>query len=406
MKKTISKTILLGAVIVLFLGAIAASFALGYRQGGGADSVNVAESTPSNFGLFWQAWNIVNDDFYGPKDDTKRIDGAIGGMVASLGDPHTVYLPPDQSKMFQDDLDGNFGGIGAVLSVKNGELTVVSALDGTPAQKAGLQGQDVITEIDGKKTGELSFNDAVEKIRGEKGETVKLTIVRSGVADPFVVPIKRDTIVVKSVETSTIGTNNETAYIKVNQFGEDTTGLLKSAFTDAKNSNKKGIVLDLRNNPGGYLESAISTIGMIIPNSPASSEQNLKDRIAVLERDKSGGEQKHKASGEAIIPEMPMVVLVDSGSASASEIVAGALKDYKRATIVGVTTYGKGSVQELHDLSNGGTVKVTVAKWFTPLGVGIDGKGITPDVIVKLPDQVVSSKSDIQVQKALEILRQ
>lgn len=400
------------AVIILSVSAIGGSFLLGYRQaqyassnppGSVTETQNKSGENPQSFGLFWQAWNIVNERFSGDRDSQKRVEGAIAGMLQSLDDPYTVYLPANQSKMFRDDLEGSFGGIGAELSVRDGRLTIVSSLEDTPAQRAGLKGQDWIVEIEGKKTAEMSLDDAIDAIRGEPGTEVKLLIAREG-EESFSVTLKRDKIVVKSVKSEQLDSN--VAYIKVNQFGDDTTSLLETAFQDAKNNKRSGIVLDLRDNPGGYLETAVDVVGMIIPDSPQSLEQKLKDRVAVLEKARNQGEQQHKTTKKSILGDIPVVVLVNGGSASASEIVAGALKDYGRATIVGEQTFGKGSVQELRALTNGGSVKVTVAKWFTPLGSGIDGKGIEPDVILELPQDTIPSSSDAHVQKALEILAQ
>jgi carboxyl-terminal processing protease len=357
-----------------------------------------------DFSLFWQAWGILDHNFYGTLDNQKRLDGAIGGMVAGLQDPYTVYMQPAASRQFRSELQGSFGGIGAELTVKDNYLTVISALQGTPADKAGVKGQDIITEINGKKTEGLGFQDAIDMIRGEKGSTVELTLVRKNVDKPFKVSMVRDIITVKSVSSSAIGKDNSIAYVKLNLFGDDTVAMTRAALQDAKTSGKKGLVLDLRNNPGGLLDAAREIIGMLVPDQITSDQANLHDRIAVLERHKDGKEDRLTATSPAILADIPIVVLVNGGSASASEILSGALKDYKRATLVGTKTFGKGSVQTLLPLDNGGTIKVTIAKWFTPLGVGIDGKGIEPDITLDLPDKTELSTSDPQVTKALEIL--
>jgi carboxyl-terminal processing protease len=344
--------------------------------------------------LFWQAWNVVNDKYYGEKDTKKRLDGAIYGMVAALDDPYTLYFEPSENELFQSDLEGSFGGIGAELTMKNGLITVVAALEGTPADLAGVKGQDIILEIDGAKTDDLNFNEAILKIRGEKGTQVELTIARAGAEEPLKIKITRDTIVVKSVKTATIG-DGDIAYIKINQFGQDTVSSLQAALETAVADKKKGAVIDLRNNPGGYLDGAVRAIGMVIPDKP----------VAVLERFKDGTENPHKAENDAVAPTLPLVVVVNGGSASASEIFAGAMRDYKRATVIGTKTFGKGSVQDLVALDNGGSVKVTIAKWFTPLGTGIDGKGIEPDQVVELPKDAPLSQTDEQITKAIQIIR-
>ncbi|MEI6478229.1 MAG: S41 family peptidase [bacterium] len=365
---------------------------------------NPDKSKQADLGLFWQAWNAIDSTYYGTANDNKRVEGAISGMVAGLGDPYTVYFPPSQNTLFQSDLQGNFGGIGAQLDVKDGLLTIESALDGTPAQKAGLKGGDIIVQIGDKKVAAMSFDDAINAIRGEKGSTVKLTIARAGAEKPLLVSLVRDTITVKSVTSSTLGDKKQFAYIKVNQFGSDTNGLLDAALHDAASKNEKGLVIDLRDNPGGYLDSAVEAIGRVIPRHPTETDSRLQERTAVVEKFKDGSQDVHTASDDPILDTIPMVVLVNGGSASASEIFAGAMRDYHRATLVGTKTFGKGSAQEVVPLSNKGSVKITVAKWFTPLGVTIDGKGLSPDVTVALPDGTPTSTTDAQVSKALEIL--
>lgn len=379
--------------VLLVGGGAGMGYVYAQRQAAGTGKADLT--------TFWKAWSIIDRKFYGDAPTDKRLEGAIGGMVGGLGDPYTVYLPPAQDKVFRQDLQGSFGGIGAELSVKNGLLVIVAALEGTPAEKAGLKANDIIVQIEGEKTSSMSFVDAIDKIRGEKGSELKLQILSEGADKTHDVTLVRDTIVVKSVTTDTLQ-DGTIAYIKVNQFGQDTTDAFRDALKQAVD--KKGIVVDLRNNPGGYLTAAMQMIGMVLPADTSSySDKVLKDRVGVLERGRSG-EDKLKAGTDVIAPTMKIVVLVNAGSASASEIFSGAMKDYKRATVLGVKTFGKGSVQELQDLGNGGSIKVTVAKWFTPLGTGIDGKGIEPDVVVELPEDAKPSKDDAQVQKALQIL--
>ena len=387
------------ALILVGVGA-GGGYVLGQKE---SHNTELAHTSVA-FGSFWQAWDIINDNFFGTKDDTKRIDGAISGMVASLGDPYTLYLESKQDKLFRSDLEGSFSGIGAELAVHGGLLTIDSVLDDSPAQKAELKAKDTIMEIDGVKTSGLSFVDAIDKIRGEKGSTVLLTVGREGSEEPLKITVTRDTITVQSVKTDSIGPDKLVGYVKISQFGDDTTDLLTKALTDVKTSGKKSLILDLRNNPGGYLQSAADAIGMLLPSSVTSDKENLSKRVAVVEKDRDGKESRTYAGKDSILPTLPIVVLVDGDSASASEIFAGAMKDYGRAKVVGVKTFGKGSVQNLLKLQNGGSIKVTIAKWFTPLGNGIDKTGIDPDVVVELPEGVTASKDDVQVQKALEIL--
>ena len=358
----------------------------------------------ANFGVFWQAWNAIDANFFGKADAQKRLDGAISGMVSGLGDPFTDYLPPTQNKLFQSQLAGSFGGIGAELNVQNGVLIVVAPLSGSPAAGAGLKAKDVIIKIDGTDTGTLNFDDAVNKIRGPKGSVVALTIARQGTDKPFDVKVTRDIVTVKSVTTDKLGATGQIAYVKVNEFGQDTTALFQSALQNVKTAGAKGLVIDLRDNPGGYLQGAADDIGMLLPATVTSDKPMLAKRIAVQERFKDGHEQDDPAGSASVLPDLPTVILVNGGSASASEIFSGALRDYGRAKLVGSKTFGKGSAQNLFPLDNGGSVKVTIAKWFTPLGIGIDGKGLQPDETVDLAADAKPSTSDAQVQKALQLL--
>lgn len=390
-------TVLVLCQVLLLGGTAATAYKAGEQKAanGGDRSVNLS--------TFWQAWDLLDGKFYGETNDEKRLEGAISGMVAGLEDPYTVYLPPAEDDLFRADLQGSFGGIGAELEMRNQLLTIVAPLQGTPAEKAGLVAGDVIFKIDDKETATLNVTEAVGYIRGDKGTKVKLTIVRAGKEAPFEVELERDTIVVKSVVAEQIGTDQAIAYIKVNKFGDDTTDLLKAAFQDA--ATKKGIILDLRNNPGGYLYSAVEAIGMVIPTTITSDNADLRNRVALKERTKDGEEKAERATNRAIVPEVPLVVLINGGSASASEIFAGAMKDYGRAKLVGELSFGKGSVQDLVDLKNGGSIKVTIAHWLTPTGTEINGKGIEPDVKVVLPEDVSPSKDDVQVQEALKLLQ-
>jgi carboxyl-terminal processing protease len=391
-----------GGLIGYRLGLYRSEAVPSYIRNSTDPQVGSAQSV--NFGVFWQAWNAIDGNFYGNADPSKRLDGAISGMVASLGDPFTEYLPPSENTLFNSQLQGDFGGIGAELNDVNGQLVVESPLSGSPAAKAGILAKDVIIEINGKAVAGMNYDDAIDKIRGPKGSTVTLQIGRAGVDKPFNVVVTRDIITVKSVTTDQIGTGGNIAYIKVNQFGDDTTGLFQAALQQAKDNNAKGVIIDLRDNPGGYLEGAAADIGMVLPSTISSSKSMLAQRIAVIEHFRDGTTQNDPAGTTSILPTTPMVVLVNGGSASAAEIFTGAMRDYGRATIIGTKTYGKGSAQNLIPLSNGGAVKVTVAKWFTPLGIGIDGKGLQPDTVVTLPDGVQTSETDAQVQKALQVL--
>ncbi|MBU6389570.1 S41 family peptidase [Patescibacteria group bacterium] len=410
------KTIFLSLLLICVIGVSGlAGFYVGRRSLNGTaipagvinpfGSGGQTGSGQADFSVFWQAWDLLNQNYYGKLNNTDRLNGAISGMVAGLNDPYTLYLPPSASNLFVSDLQGSFGGIGAELQLKNNNLTIMSVLSGTPAEKAGLKAGDVIIEINGKATAQLGFNDSIDAIRGTAGTTVVLTVVRTSADKPLKISVVRGIITVKSVTTSSIGSGGDIAYIKINQFGQDTDGLLQTALQDAKDTNKKGMIIDLRNDPGGYLEAAVQAIGMVVPLHPSSSIANVRDRVAVIEKHRDGTEDKQQATNNPILTDVPMVVVVNGGSASASEIFSGAMRDYKRATLLGTQTFGKGSVQNLENLSNGGSIKVTIAKWFTPSGVGIDGKGLTPDVTVTLPDSVIPSTSDQQITAAIALIQ-
>lgn len=352
----------------------------------------------NNFGYQRQDFSSLNDikatlerKFDGTVDDTKALDGAKAGLVDSLGDPYTVYLTKDKAKELADDLKGELSGIGVEVGFRNNALSVISPISNTPAAKAGLLAKDVIVKIDGKDSNQYTLDEAVNKIRGQAGTKVTLTIVR-GNAQPFDVTITRDTINVPSV---TYKKDGDAGIITVSRFGDDTTTKVQQAAQDLAAQGAKGYVLDLRNNPGGYLQAAVGVSGVFMNN-----------KVVVEER--KGGKTTDKLStgSGALLAGKPVVVLVNGGSASASEIVAGALQDQGVAKIVGEQSFGKGSVQEIVDLAGGAQLKVTVAHWFTPKGRGIDKQGITPDVVVKMTTEAANAGQDPQLDKAKQLLLQ
>ncbi len=346
------------------------------------------------FSLFWDTWKLIQNHYY-EKDipQTQLFYGALQGMVAAVGDPHSIFLTPQDSEDFNQDLQGNFEGIGAEIGIQNGQLIVIAPLPETPAERAGLKAKDAIIAIDEKDASKLSLNEAVSHIRGEQGTSVVLTIIRGG-NKAQKITIKREKITVKSLSWDFIE-NNTIAHIKIRQFNDDTLGLLNQAITEIeRRPSVSGVIVDVRNNPGGYLQSAIDIAGKWQANA-----------VVVSEKLRDGREIQHAAQQDARLAPYATVVLVNAGSASASEIVAGALKDWGRARIVGVTTFGKGSVQDLTDLADGSSVKLTIAKWFTPNGSSIDGKGIEPDVVVDLTDEDYDADRDPQLNKAKELLK-
>lgn len=374
--------------------------------------------THADFTQFWTVLSKIEDNYYDKKaiDQQKMLDGAISGMVDSLEDPYTVYLPPTQNDNFKQVLAGQFQGIGAELGLKNKQIIVVAPLDGSPAQKAGVKPGDAIVKVNDQVTFGWNLNQAVEKIRGPKGTTVKLSIVKKQGEAPVEIKIVRDTITVKSLTTYTkqakeIESIKKTAskspiaddkiiYIRLSQFGDSTNKEWLKLSNDAASRLKtekgiKGIVFDLRNNPGGYLNDAVYI-----------ASEFIKDGNVVLQEDKNGDRTAFPVSGKGILYDVPLVVLINKGSASAAEIVTGALHDHKRAKLVGEASFGKGIIQEAEDLGGGAGLHVTIAKWLTPngswVGNGKNGEGIKPDIEVKLDEK--DPTHDTQLEKAIEIL--
>jgi carboxyl-terminal processing protease len=347
-----------------------------------------------DFNLYWQVWSTIKDNYVNQDKvtDEQLFYGSLKGLVQSVDDPYTVFMDPKQSKSFQDDLSGTFEGIGAEIGLRDEIITIISPLDGMPAAKIGLKAGDKITAINGTTTVNMTVDQAVSLIRGPKGSKVNLTIFRKGEKNTREFTITRDTIVVKSVKLENKGNNIYS--IKISAFNADTADLFDKAVKEALAKKPSGLILDLRNNPGGYLDTSVTVAGEWIE----------KNKI-VIERFSGGQENVYNSQGTARLRNTPTVVLVNGGSASASEIVAGALKDYKKATIVGEKTFGKGSVQSLISLEDGSSIKITVAKWLTPKGTSINEQGISPDIEVKLSQTDIDKNLDPQMTKALEILK-
>jgi carboxyl-terminal processing protease len=362
----------------------------------GAGSQREKESG-ADFTLFWKAWDLLEDK-YVDKDKLKADEmlyGAIDGMMSASQDPYTTFFDPKENKSFDEEISGSFGGIGAELGIKGDILTVIAPLDGTPAQKAGLRAGDKIAKIDGQNSADMDLTRAVSLIRGTKGTDVTLTVLHDGDDQARDITITRDTIVVKSVEWEF--KENGVAYVKVSRFGDDTEEAFDQAMDEVAARKSRGVVLDLRNNPGGYLESAVAMAGRMLP----------KGKVVVMEENGQGQRKQLKAGGDDVASGIETVVLINEGSASASEILAGALKDNRgNVTLVGKKSYGKGSVQEVVPLTKDTSVKITVAKWLTPNGKQINNEGISPDVEVSLTNEDYDNDRDPQLSKALDILKE
>ncbi len=350
-----------------------------------------------DFNIFWDAWKAATDKYVDRKmiDPQKMVYGAIEGMVASLGDPYTSFFTPEQSQMLEDDINGSFSGIGAEIGFKKGILTVIAPLKDSPAERTGLRAGDKIVKINDGFTGELSLEEAVTKIRGERGTQVVLNIIREGFTEPRDFTITRDTIRVPLV-TMRMEQGN-IAYIQLFNFLGDVDQEFQKVARQALGQGAKKVVLDLRNNAGGFLDSAIETASFFIPEG----------EVVAIEDFGNNGKQRNefRSNGYRYFQNMPVVVLIDGGSASAAEIVAGALKDTRNVPLVGEKTFGKGSVQEVLDLANNTSIKITVAKWLTPSGASIHEQGIEPTVKVEMTAQDREDGNDPQLAKALEIAR-
>lgn len=351
-----------------------------------------------DFSLFWKVWDALNVSYYDKEKliPANMVYGAIEGMVSAVGDPYTVFLPPDKNKVVQEDLQGSFEGVGIQIGFKGNQLAVIAPLPGSPAEKVGVKAGDFIVGIKDEEKGiergtvGINLADAVGAIRGPAGSKVVLTLLREGGSQPIVVEITREAIDVPSVELSFEG-DGKVAHIKLLKFGGETQGEWEDAVTEiVKKPEVKGIVLDLRNNPGGYLQGAVDISG-----------EFLKTGKVVVIEERAGAKNDYVVEGVGRFLNIPLVVLVNGGSASASEILSGALRDNNRAKIVGETTFGKGTIQEPQQINGGAGLHITIARWLTPDGTWVNEVGLKPDLEVKdNPD----TPEDEQLQEAIKQL--
>lgn len=384
-----------------------AVFVAGYQAGQGRFDlpepvVNFIDRSRDNapqevdWNLLWNSIRLINEKYVNrPADMKKILFGAIQGAVSALDDPYSLFLPPEEAKDFQEELKGSLEGIGAEIAIKHQRLTVVAPLDGSPAQKAGIRGGDYIIEVDDEQTQGLSISEAVNRIRGPAGTTVTLNILHLGATEPVDIMITRAKIEVKSVEAEIREVNGrKIGYMRVRRFGEDTARLLEKAASDFLAGGVAAIVFDVRNNPGGYLESAIEVASLWVKEG----------ETVLIQRSGDGSENVYNATGGARLNSIPTVVLINGGSASASEIVAGALRDHGLAKLIGEKSFGKGSVQELIDLDGNSQLKLTIAKWLTPDGHDLNKEGLDPDIVVEMTDEDFQDSKDPQLDKAFEEL--
>jgi len=347
-----------------------------------------------DFGLFWDTWEELEKNFANKEkiDKQEMVYGAIAGMVESLGDPYTIFMDPEETEMFTTDISGSFEGVGMEVGVRDGIPTVIAPLSGTPAEKAGIKPGDKILKVDDNATMDLTLDEVVNLIRGPKGTEVSLTIIRDALAEPLVIKIKRDNIKIPNLEWKI---EDEIAIISFYQFSSNAGRDFKKAINECMRKNIKGLIIDLRNNPGGYLEVSVEIAEQFVD----------KGKIIVTEEYADGTKQHQYARGKSILKDFPAVILINEGSASASEIVAGALRDHNGIKLVGKKTYGKGSVQELKKMKSGSSLKITVAKWLTPFGECINENGIEPDIEVEMTYEDFEQGKDPQMDKAKEVLK-
>lgn len=398
--RLVNKVLIGCGIIILLIGCLGVGFVAGKVSTNLPFNVPSVISTPISkdtdqlFKPFWEAWQIVHEQYLvQPVDDEKMMQGAIRGMMDSLGDPHSGYMDPNEYGNATRSLEG-YTGIGAYVSVDGEYLTIIEPIKDSPAEKAGLKAGDQIIAIDGEDmTGKLP-EVAHQKVLGPAGTDVVLTIKREGVEQPFDVTITRAQITVPSTEYKML--DKSIAYIRLSSFSSTTGEELKAALKELLAQNPKGLILDLRYNGGGYLEAAIQVGSEFLP-----------DGVVAYEEDRDGIRNTLNATGDGSATTIPMVVLVNEWSASASELVAGALQDHGRAQLVGVTTFGKGTVQNWIPLSdNEGAIRVTIARWLTPDQRNVTGTGLQPDVEVKISDADTQAGIDSQLNKAVEILSQ
>ena len=388
------------AVVLIVVGA----FFVGEYRGaqhtlsspiGGITNQDSGKTIDVDFSEFWQAWNLLNEKQVSASSITnqEKVYGAIQGLAASYKDPYTVFFPPTESKAFQSEISGNFEGVGMEVGMKEGILTVISPLKGTPADRAGIKAGDKIVSIDAISTQNMSVDEAIGKIRGKGGTIVTFLIVRDGVDDPLTIKVTRATIDIPTIETET---KDGVFIIRLYSFTSNSPQLFRNALRSFVISGSNKLILDLRGNPGGYLEAAVDMASWFLPDGQVVVSEDFSGKAeAVL----------YKSKGYNIFNDkLKMVILVDKGSASASEILAGALSERGIAKLVGTNTFGKGSVQELIPLDADSSLKITVAKWLTPLGKSISDGGLKPDFEVNLTADDVKNKNDLQLVKALEVV--
>lgn len=370
---------------------VGAAYGMGYAM---RSAHTPATGDVAQFGVFWEAWRLVNDHFYGDTTDTtQRTYGAIRGSMQALEDPYTLFVEPQQRDREQEELRGSFGGIGAWVERSPDGRILLTPMDDRPAQKAGVRSGDELVAVDGNAvTPEMPFDDVLALVRGDAGAVVVLTVRREGVEDTIDIEVERAEIVTPSVTYEL--KEQDIGYIRISIFGERTADELKDAVRDLKDQGATRYIIDLRDNGGGLLPAAVDV-----------ASQFLRDGVVLYERKSDGTEKAFDVRGRGVLEDDPVIFLVNSGTASASEIVAGAIQDYERGVLIGTETFGKASVQFIFDLSDGSSVHITNARWLTPNRQEIDGVGLTPDIVVPITEEDYEAGRDPQVEQAIAYLK-
>jgi carboxyl-terminal processing protease len=393
--------------IIISVLIAAALFTVGFYVGKDNSSknapiqlLNATSTQNADLAPFWKAWNLLDEKFANsssttpPIDNQAKIWGAIQGLAGSYGDPYTVFFPPVESKSFEETITGSFGGVGMEIGIQDGLLTVVAPLKGTPAEAADIKAGDKIMSIGDKSALNMSTDEAIKLIRGDVGTSIVVTFGRKGVKEPIVKTLTRANIEIPTVDTKILPEG--VFVISLYNFSANSPNLFRGALREFVESGSDKLVLDLRNNPGGYLEAALDMASWFLPTGKTVVTENFGDKIAP---------EVYRSKGYNIFTDkLKFVILVNEGSASASEILAGALREYNKAILIGDKTFGKGSVQELVPVTGDTSLKITVAHWFTPLGKSISNGGLTPDIEVKLTAENTKDGNDPQLNAAVKYL--
>ncbi len=397
------------AAVVAFVAGFAASQLVTTRLAPSTEPATFLSPTPSTppslppptpsrpeeetFQLFWEVWEILQRDYYGELPDMQTVTyGAIRGMLETLGDEYTSFIEPDIAAIMNEDASGTFEGIGAfVRMTEDGKLEIVSVIPGSPAESVGLHGGDRVLEVDGQSIVGFGIYEAIALIRGPAGTSVTLTIERPGQEGTFQVTVVRARIEIPLVESEML--EGDIAYVRLQEFSATAASQMEEALDELLAQNPSGVIFDLRDNPGGWLDQAVEVADLF-----------LDDGVVLIERASDGSEQVYRSHSGGPVEDLPLIVLVNQGSASASEIVAGAIQARGRGVLIGEQTFGKGSVQRPYRLSDGSELRVTIARWFTPSDVAIHGKGLTPDIEVAMPEELEPGQ-DPQLERAIQYLR-